>query len=208
MQHLSEETLARLVDEAADAAEAEHLAACAVCRAELEALREQTRALAELRPPPLPRAGWPRLEAGLRAEGLVRRRAWARGPALLRIAAGLVLFAAGAGSGALLRGGAAAGGGGGAPARTAAEAGTRVREAETAYLAALTRYSELSGENRAVDPVNRLAALEGIVLTTRAALQEAPADPVINGYHLAALSQREALLRQIETDDRGGETWY
>jgi hypothetical protein len=60
--------------------------------------------------------------------------------------------------------------------------------------------------------VSRLAALEGIVLTTRAALDDAPADPVINGYHLTALEQRDAILRQIqevpEESDDNEQEWY
>jgi hypothetical protein len=47
------------------------------------------------------------------------------------------------------------------------------------------------------DPVARLAALDNIVLTTAEALHEAPTDPIINGYHLSALAQRDAVLRQL-----------
>ena len=60
--------------------------------------------------------------------------------------------------------------------------------------------------------MSRLAALEGIVLMTGAALSEAPADPVINGYHLTALEQRDALLRQIdrrnEATEESEQEWY
>ena len=61
--------------------------------------------------------------------------------------------------------------------------------------------------------MSRLAALEGIVLTTRAALNEAPADPVINGYHLTALEQRDALLRELQeapvhSSDDNQQEWY
>jgi hypothetical protein len=80
---------------------------------------------------------------------------------------------------------------------SAEEALLFMREAESAYLEALTRYAELAGGVPGGDPMARLAALEGIVLTTRAALGQAPADPVINGYHMTALAQREATLRQI-----------
>ncbi|HEX6609389.1 MAG TPA: hypothetical protein VF051_01310 [Hyphomicrobiaceae bacterium] len=92
-----------------------------------------------------------------------------------------------------------------APARTAEEAAARLRAAETDYLAALTRYGELAGGADAGDPLARLAALESIVATTRAALGRAPADPVINGYHLTAVAQRDAVLRQL---DASGQTWY
>jgi hypothetical protein len=64
----------------------------------------------------------------------------------------------------------------------------------------------LTDSGDGIEPHNRLAALEGIVVTTRAALEAAPADPVINNYHLAAMGQREALLRQLETGPE--KTWY
>lgn len=92
-----------------------------------------------------------------------------------------------------------------APARTAEEAAARLRTAESDYLAALTRFTELAGRAAEGDPLARLAALESIVATTRAALGRAPADPVINGYHLTAVAQRDALLRQVNAS---GQTWY
>ena len=91
------------------------------------------------------------------------------------------------------------------PARNADEAAARLRTAESDYLAALARFAELSGRIDEGDPLARLAALESIVATTRAALGRAPADPVINGYHLTAVAQRDALLRQVSAT---GQTWY
>lgn len=91
------------------------------------------------------------------------------------------------------------------PARTPEEAARRLRTAESEYLTALTRYTELAGRAAEGDPLARLAALESIVATTRAALGRAPADPVINGYHLTAVAQRDALLRQVSAS---GQTWY
>jgi hypothetical protein len=90
-------------------------------------------------------------------------------------------------------------------ARTPQEAAAQLRSAETAYLNALSRFAELSGRVEEGDPLARLAALESIVATTRAALGNAPADPVINGYHLTAVAQRDALLRQVSAS---GQTWY
>jgi hypothetical protein len=46
---------------------------------------------------------------------------------------------------------------------------------------------------------SRLAALDQVISTTRAAMREAPHDPVINGYYLNTLGQREATLRQLNT---------
>jgi hypothetical protein len=90
--------------------------------------------------------------------------------------------------------------------RTLDDAAALLRQAEAVYLAALTHYAELSAGGDAGDPVARLAALQSIVMTTQAALTQAPADPVINGYHLTALAQRDATLRQVAsaTTDR----WY
>jgi hypothetical protein len=77
------------------------------------------------------------------------------------------------------------------------EAAQLLREMEARYLDALTVYAELALGAEAGDPVARLAALQNIILTTQAALSETPTDPVINGYHLTALAQRDATLRQV-----------
>jgi hypothetical protein len=79
------------------------------------------------------------------------------------------------------------------------------RETEVLYLDALTRMAEMSGGDYG-DPYARLAALEAITSITRAALGQAPADPVINGYHVTALAQRDATLRQIAA--RTTESWF
>jgi hypothetical protein len=90
--------------------------------------------------------------------------------------------------------------------RTMEEAAAQLRQTEELYLTALTRYAELATQSEAGDPIARLAALQSIVMTTQAALNQAPTDPVINGYHLTALAQRDATLRQVAaaTSDR----WY
>ena len=46
---------------------------------------------------------------------------------------------------------------------------------------------------------SRLAAFDQVLSTTREAMREAPHDPVINGYYLTTLGQREATLRQLNT---------
>ena len=56
MQHLDLEQLARLVDEPAEPAEAEHLRGCLVCRRELAEMRAQTEALGSLEDPEVPPA--------------------------------------------------------------------------------------------------------------------------------------------------------
>lgn len=88
-------------------------------------------------------------------------------------------------------------------ARNAQEAATMLRDAESMYLDALAQYAQLSGELREIDdPVARLVVLESIVLTTREALDRAPADPIINGYHMTAVAQRDATLRQLAARSR------
>lgn len=46
---------------------------------------------------------------------------------------------------------------------------------------------------------SRLAALDQMISTTREAMRDAPHDPVINGYYLTTVGQREATLRQLNT---------
>lgn len=223
MRHLTPETLARLVDEAPGAAEAAHLEACDDCRAELDAVRAQTAALGRLPDPEPPTDGWDRLATRLDAEGLLddhvvpRRRRGPGVPGSLRWAAAVAFFLFGGLTGFVLRGATAPAGGvaavdGDAPAiavesaDTPDEAARALLAAESTYRAALARFSELSGEASASDPVARLAALQGIVLTTREALRQAPADPLINGYHLAAAAQRDAMIRQLALED--ADPWF
>lgn len=86
------------------------------------------------------------------------------------------------------------------------EAAAVLQELDRLYLAALTRYAEMTSGAQQGDPVARLAALQSIVLTTQAALAEAPADPVLNGVHLTAMAQRDATLRQVAANSAG--RWY
>ena len=284
MSHLSPEHLARLVDETPTATEAAHLAACAECAGELDAMRAEHDALGTLpRILPVP-TSWEVMRHRLEREGLVHgapRRTWVPG-----VAAAFALFLAGGATGVAF-----AGGLGDAPrevavvgepvapssetpapvvaiesndstaaaiapepepapaaqpklaardefdpsdtddlpglygtpapgsspnwdvlaarassARTPDEAARFVRDAEGAYLAAMTRLAELT-EAQSSDPAVRLATLDGIVVTTAAALERAPADPVINGYHLAARAQRDALLRTVSSSP-AQDPWY
>lgn len=56
-----------------------------------------------------------------------------------------------------------------------------------------------AGEGSPVAYRSRLAALDQVISTTREAMRQAPHDPVINGYYLTTLGQREATLRQLNT---------
>lgn len=59
--------------------------------------------------------------------------------------------------------------------------------------------SSAAGQGSPVAYRSRLAALDRVISTTREAMREAPHDPVINGYYLTTLGQREATLRQLNT---------
>jgi len=228
MEHLTLETLARLVGEAPDRDERRHLTECEHCRSELEALTEQTRALGrlpEIRPP---LGDWTILEARLASEGLARpdRRfmGMARTPAWMKVAASVLLFLGGTGLGFGLAPGDAipgrsAGSSGTSPfvltatsVSTLPEAQAAVRLAERQYMDALVQYRQLldadGGTTRETSPESRLAALEYLVAAGQAALEQAPADPVINGFLASALAERQATrqatLRQVGSAD----DWY
>lgn len=217
MQHLTLEALARLVDETPEAHEESHVAACAACREELEALRAQTDALGTLPnvlPPP---DVWPAVRRRMRAEGVIRGRdrRWTT-PTLTRLAAALALFMVGGGIGYAVRGigqppvdrvtahadaatDARIAAGPGAPSAEAASTAALNQEVERTqemFAEALDRFMQASG-TEAPDPAARLAALDHIVITTAEALNESPADPVLNSYHLTAVAQRRELIRQL-----------
>jgi len=209
------------VGEAPYPEEKDHLDSCPVCQAELRALRDQTEALGalpDLRPP---NGDWEALEARLVSEGLVRSTGHAFRPARwqasgwLQAAAALVLFVGGTALGSLFDGerspanaslsGPPPGlelvpvGGSAQPASTLAEAADAVNLAERQYIDALVRYRQMvdaQGEPSLIgDPTSRFAALEAIVAAGRAAVQQAPADPFVNGVLVSALAEREAILR-------------
>lgn len=212
MPHITLEALARLVDERPEADEARHLLGCAVCRTELEALRQQRAACADLPDVEPAPESWPTLRRELLDEGLIRRPRRPLAAPAWRAAASVALFVVGGLTGFALRGWAlpqpepAATAASVEPAELASveEAERWLQRTENDYLAALSRYSQLTDTDEG-DPATRLAALEDIVITTREALNEAPADPLLNGYHLTAVAQRDAMLRQISTSDNG---WF
>jgi hypothetical protein len=91
--------------------------------------------------------------------------------------------------------------------RTPEELERLMREAEALLFQVVLRSSQSSMPPADVgDPFTRLAVLEGITTLTGTALGQAPADPVLNGYHVAALAQREATLRQIAARTTGN--WF
>lgn len=87
--------------------------------------------------------------------------------------------------------------------KTADEAWTTLNRAGEEYQRAS---AYLSASNTDVPmPTNpdtyrtRLAALDNVMTEMRAALHEAPHDPVINQYYMATVGAREATLRQLGT---------
>jgi hypothetical protein len=220
MDHLTIETLARLVDEPARDEEAEHLAECQACAAELASLMEQTeslRALPEILPP---RGDWEVLAARLRSDGLMRdpglfrKLGLARTPRWMPAAAAAVLFLGGTAFGTALpiRSG-ESGASVGSPVASAAtveEAASAVRAAEQQYVSAVSRYREMieeqGGSAPVVDPVSRYAALEHLVSVSQAAVRQAPGDPFLNGFLASALAERDAAARQVSSVSR--DNWF
>ena len=227
MLHLSTERLAALADERATAAESAHLATCAACARERDAYRTLVAmAGAERAAFGLPLTRWDAiasaLDSGLIADVAPRRtlRIASRWP--LQAAAGLLLLAGGA-----MLGRASAGIGalpgtsraGVSTTEAGADSGARLvvesafsaiedaraaqRRSEQLYQQAVAYLAQY--DSTAVDdgsPVaykSRLAALDRVISATGEAMREAPHDPVINGYYLTTLGQREATIRQLNT---------
>jgi hypothetical protein len=84
--------------------------------------------------------------------------------------------------------------------RQAEDAARQLLQAQAAYVGALQRYAAIADPNSGNPPETRLAALDRLVTLTAEALEHAPGDPVINGYHLAATAERGRLRRELEQD--------
>ena len=222
MEHLTNETLARLVDERPNPSEREHLHSCTRCAEELRAFRLQSESLGELTALRPPSGDWESLEARLVSEGLIRtqesfrRFGFAAAPAWMQAAAAMALFLGGTGFGlALTTVGASD------PLSlenmmvpvsrisTADEAARAVEFAEQTYMQALVRFRQLAGggdEPRFEDPLSRVAALEGLLAASQEALRLAPADPVFNGFLVNVLAERQETLRLISAS--GEDNWF
>jgi hypothetical protein len=238
MSHLNLEELARLVDEPPAAGEAEHIAACAICTGSLLELREQSAVLAALPPVAAPRNEWAHIERRLASSPVMRIRRmqtpqWrsrASRAALWMLigataqAAILALMFAGPPQVGSFRSAwhfawmpkfgtnpvTAPEAPVVAPVSDSAQielAKLKVDEAAANYFEALTDYSTISG-GVPIDPEARLATFESIVAVTGVALERAPTDPLINGYHLSALAERDALLKQATLVPSGASPWY
>jgi hypothetical protein len=95
------------------------------------------------------------------------------------------------------------------PRRTRPERATRAEadraalalvQAQAEYVAALQRVAAIADPASGNDAETRMAALEQLVRLTSQALERVPGDPVINGYHLAAVAERDALRREMDRD--------
>jgi hypothetical protein len=213
MEHLNEETLARLVDENPTPEETRHLTSCKACTTGLEAMRSQTAALGSLPEILPPKGDWRVLEAQLRSEGLMndtglfQRLGLAQTPVWMKAAAAVMLFLSGTGTGLAM-------------ATTALETSTdlqapvefasvedaasQVRAAEQGYVSAVARYRELlESDGRSsvgTDPVGRFAALEHLVMVSQAAVRQAPGDPFFNGFLASAMAERDAAARMVSSN--------
>jgi hypothetical protein len=221
MSHLSSERLAALADEAPTAAELAHLAGCAECARERAAYRNLMElAINNSATIAAPLTSWETLRPALARDGIIDGGKSA--PAVTRRAGRPWLQAAAA---VLLVGGGMIGGrlSAGAsplpnaqtnnPTRTAStsmdtvahfrsvdDARAAQTQAQVVYQNATAFIAQQDTTAPAESPVamrTRLAALDRTRRVLGEALNEAPYDPVINGYYLTTVGQREATIRQI-----------
>lgn len=226
MSHLSIDRLAALGDEQPTPTESAHLATCGECARERDAYRTLVAmAQAERAPLGLPLTRWDAISAALAAETPADAAARTARPASrwpLRAAASVLLLAGGAMVGRVSAGAdplPSAGANRTAAVVSAPPTGTRVatdsafasveearsaqRRSEQLYqqaVAYLARYdSSAVDDGSPVAYRSRLAVLDRVISATSEAMREAPHDPVINGYYLTTLGQREATIRQLNT---------
>lgn len=223
MLHLDPERLAALADDEPTADEATHLAGCPACAREYAAYAELTALAARERLAVLgrPLTDWRTLAARLQDDRLIAAPAAAargRWRGWMQVAAGVVLALGG-----LTVGRATAArplpvlsalGGTSTPGATLAsttdttralvnvqDALALMRRAEGDYRIAAAFVAAHDTTARGTSGVDlyrqRLAALDRVSDAALAAANEAPADPVVNQYLIAARAAREATLQQL-----------
>lgn len=227
MSHLTTDRLAAIADDTPTPDEATHLAGCWDCRAEVAAYRRLARLSAMAPLPTEPLSAWSRLAPQLRAEGLIveqrgggalvqqHRRDFLSttprfAPWMLRAAAGVALVVGGALVGratselSLSSGPSTVDFANAVPvsyqspddALRALNVAQQQYQSAAAFLASQDTSARFIGMNQ--DSYRaRLAALDDIAATARAALYRAPQDPMLNQYYLTTLGAREATLREI-----------
>lgn len=227
MQHLPIERLAELADGVPNAAEQQHLDECAMCSAELVAYgRVVSMAADERRRIAPPVSNWGSLSAELRQQGVITTKAEANARKLFvakvsrmmwRAAAGLVILTSGILTGRLSAG---------MPLRTAlalesvgAVEGTQVamsadefsstasamqtlQKAQQDYERAMLFLAthDTSTTDAATEAYRTtLAALDEMAETSLRAMNEAPADPIINQVYFTTLGARNMTLGKLAT---------
>jgi hypothetical protein len=221
MSHLPSERLAALADDPPTAAELAHLTGCAECSRERAAHRELSKlAAAGSRSIGAPLTSWESLRPALLADGVIdsgngltprarrRRSRWVQAAAAAALVAGGVAGGR-MSAGASLSSVASTTGGRAAPAdssprfRSLDEARAAQAQSQLAYQNATAYLAQHDTTSRVMEnPAamrTRLAALDRTQQVLNQALTEAPYDPVINGYYLTTVGQREATLRMINT---------
>jgi hypothetical protein len=228
MSHLSPERLAALVDETPTAAELAHLAGCAECAGERAAYRNLVElAVSNSASIASPLTSWEALRPALSRDGIIDDGT--RAPIVTRRvsrpwlqAAAAVLLVAGGMIGGRLSAGASP-----VPVGTIAKAMQSssatdsaahfrsVEDARAAQSQAQLLYQNatafIAQQDTSTMPAEspaamrtRLAALDRTRRVLGEALNEAPYDPVINGYYLSTIGQREATIRQMNVASPAG----
>lgn len=159
---------------------------------------------------------WAQIAERAREEGLIhqdRRDRWSAGVPWMQAAAGIVIMLGGIAIGrsttALPEAPAASSASSSAPATPAAKRINTVEEAwatldrasaeyqsASAFLAAMNTAGPAVADSASIYRA-RLAALEQLMNATATARENAPRDPIINQYYLAALGAREATVQQL-----------
>jgi len=216
MSHLNPERLAALSDDTPTPVESAHITTCDACSAELVAQRKLARMAAAAGPlTDGPISNFNALVPRLKAEGLIAREdrrvvavRWS-----IRVAASLALVAGGVfagrmsakGQGAAVADAPSSLAVGAQPVssfRTADDAvkalsnSQQTYQSAAAYLAAQDTSSHFIGLNENTYRT-RLSALDEILASTRAALYQAPQDPVLNQYYQGTITARQATLAQL-----------
>ncbi len=227
MLHIPVERLAALGDEQPTPHEAVHLASCGECTVERDAYVSLVGlAQAEAGARALPLSRFDSIFAELELDRPAADQPFVASVAgharrtpqrMLRIAAGFLLVAGGAIAGRVSAGARALPDYGSSTvtalspaefpldtaahfasaddARAAQQRSELLYQQAAAFLARTDSPGSLASSPTAVR--SRLAALDQVITTTREAMSQAPHDPVINGYYLTTLGQREATIQQL-----------
>lgn len=223
MSHLPTERLAALVDEPPTAAELAHLTSCGECareRAAYQSLVELAAGSGASIGAPL--TTWEALRPKLLDDRIIgagaatlrpRRHA---GRVWLQAAAAVLMISGGMVAGRITAGATPLPSTDRSPTTTASvsadstphfrsieEARSAQLQSQLLYQTATAFLAQRDTATRAAESPaairTRLAALDRTRQVLDEALDEAPYDPVINGYYLTTLGQREATIRQLNT---------